>query len=226
MRSLRFVSLLLIAVSALAAGHGRAETVPPSCVHAVVRVPSHGVSATIIKSEKGKSVLLGCAHGFNRNERNPTIRLDVPVPEGTEPRKADIKLLAVDHDIDLSLILLEDGPLPYVAPVAPPGYKPGTNILSVGYDGMEWPAKKLPNTILGTSPNTTFTKERPGHGRSGGALLDADKGYVIGVVQGYEIGGQRRGLYISHAAILRFLKQHLEGAAPVREGLPQDPCLK
>ena len=45
----------------------------------------------------------------------------------------------------------------------------------------------------------------PWHGRSGGALIDRDAGCLIGVVQGYEIGGERRGLYVSHEAILKFL---------------------
>jgi hypothetical protein len=51
-----------------------------------------------------------------------------------------------------------------------------------------------------------FTREKPWHGRSGGALLDADAGYTIGVVQGYEIMAWGRGIYCSHQAILKFLR--------------------
>ncbi len=66
---------------------------------------------------------------------------------------------------------------------------------------------KKPATLLGTQGDTTFTVERPWHGRSGGGLIDVDARRLVGVVQGYEIGGRGRGVYISHAAILRFLEK-------------------
>jgi hypothetical protein len=150
------------------------------------------------------------------------------VVQAGAPRQAAIRLLDVDYQADLSLILLEDGPLTHVAPVAPPGHVPGRNILSIGYDEMRWPATIIPTTILGSSAGTTCTRERPGHGRSGGALLDADAGLLIGVVQGYEVSGGRRGLYVSHAAILRFLQRQRGQPPPpptsrdVKPGRP--PC--
>ncbi|OAI46872.1 hypothetical protein AYO44_10475 [Planctomycetaceae bacterium SCGC AG-212-F19] len=205
---------LLFAALVLAAGHDQARAVPPDAAFAVVRIPSHGASATIIESRQGRTWLLGCAHAFEGPDRQRPIHLDVPSATAGRPRPAVIRLLAVDSQADLSLILLEDGPLPNVAPVAPAGHRPGRAILSVGYDAMQWPAQTAEASILGTGPATTYTRERPGHGRSGGALLDADAGLLVGVVQGYEIGGPRRGMYVSHAAILRFL--HRPTAPPAR----------
>jgi hypothetical protein len=210
---------LLCAALVVAAGHGPARAVPPAAVHAVVRLPSHGASATVIETRAGATWLLGCAHAFEGNDRSRPIRLDVPVPSAGQPKQAAIRLLAVDYRHDLSLILLEDGPLPYVAPVAPAGHVPGAHVLSIGYDEMRWPAQQAPATLLGTAGATTYTRERPVPGRSGGALLDADRGWLIGVVQGYETTGPRRGMYVSHAAVLRFLQG--QRAPPGRELVPR-----
>src|SRR5262249_44563132 len=134
-------------------------------------------------------------------------------------------LLDVDYDTDLSLVLLEDGPLPYVAPVAPAGHRPGAHVLSIGYDEMKWPAQQRATTLIGFTATTTYTREWPGHGRSGGALLDADKGWLIGVVQGYEVTGQRRGMYVSHTSILRFLeRQRTAKALPPLTSPPRSLC--
>jgi hypothetical protein len=112
--------------------------------------------------------------------------------------------LAVDYGLDLSLLELNDGPLDFVCPVAPSGHRP-SRCLSVGYDEMRLPARRASASLLGSDRGITFTREIPWHGRSGGALIDRDAGCLIGVVQGYEIGGERRGLYVSHEAILKFL---------------------
>jgi hypothetical protein len=37
------------------------------------------------------------------------------------------------------------------------------------------------------------------------------------VVQGYEVGGERRGLYVSHEAIVRFLRNCREGPRVERQ---------
>jgi hypothetical protein len=219
MHALR-LSALLLAALVLAAGHGRARAVPPAAC-AVVRIPSHGASATVIETQPGKTLLLGCAHAFQGQDRARPIFLDVPAATPGLARQAVIRLLDVDYEADLSLILLQDGPLPFVAPVAPAGHVPPAGILSVGYDEMRWPAEPRAATILASTRTTTFTRERPGHGRSGGALLDAERGWLIGVVQGYEVGGPRRGLYVSHAAILRFLqRQRPASPTPDRPACP------
>src|SRR5262249_57287659 len=119
-------------------------------------------------------------------------------------RKGRIRLIAVDYTRDLSLLELNDGPLDYVCPVAPAGHRPG-RCLSVGYDEMRLPARRASASLLVSDRSITFTREMPGHGRSGGALIDVDAGCLIGVGQGYEVGGARRGRYVSHAAILDIL---------------------
>ena len=213
MRPMLIVALLIVAA-------GRAHADP---VLAVVRIPSHGASATVIETRPGYSLLLGCAHAFEGADRTRPIHLDVPVAQAGPPRRAAIRLLAVDYRADLSLVVLEDGPLAHVAPVAPAGHAPSRNVLSIGYDEMRWPAQAMPATILGGSGATTLTRERPWQGRSGGALLDAEHGLLIGVVQGYEVGGARRGMYVSHAAVLRFLQRQRTAPSPPRDLRPDCP---
>src|SRR5262245_3310735 len=153
---------------------------------AVVRLPSHGASGTVIYTERGRSLILLCAHAFEGPARTTPIKLDVPCLHPGPPRKARIRLLAIDYRLDLSLLELNDGPLYYVCPVAPAGHRPGC-CLSVGYDEMRLPARQAPATLLGSGRGITFTREIPWHGRSGGALIDHDSGCLIGVVQGYEV---------------------------------------
>lgn len=223
MPSLRpFPSSLLRALAALAFGSFLAvlaelpaQSAPPAvaetraggpgAIFAVVRLPSHGASATVIDTRPGSSLLLGCAHAFQGSSRTKPLTIDLPCSQPGPVRPARIRLLAVDAGLDLSLIALEDGPLPFVCPVAPPGYRPSSAVLSIGYDGMRWPPQQRTATLLGTNGRTTYTRETPWHGRSGGALLDRQSGYLIGVVQGYEVGGQRRGMYVSHQTVLTFL---------------------
>ncbi len=173
---------------------------------AVVRIASHGASGTVIHTEPNRTLILSCAHAFQGKDRQRPIQLDVPHATPGSPKRARIILLAIDYEADLSLIELRDGPLPYSTPVAPAGWEP-RHCLSVGYDEMRLPATQRSATILLTRGGVTFTREQPWHGRSGGALLDPQAGYLIGVVQGYEVGGQGRGLYVSHAAILAFLQR-------------------
>jgi hypothetical protein len=68
-------------------------------------------------------------------------------------------------------------------------------------------------TITGSRPGRpgeVLTREAPWHGRSGGPLIDPDKGYLLGTVIGYEStpAAARReigpGIYTSHSAVLRF----------------------
>jgi hypothetical protein len=80
-------------------------------------------------------------------------------------------------------------------------------LLSVGYDEMRQPATQRPVTILRVDADITWTREPPWHGRSGGALLDLESGQLIGVVSGYVSYPRGPGIYVSHAAIERFLKQ-------------------
>jgi hypothetical protein len=193
----------------------------PLAEYAVLRISSHGCSATVITTAPGRSLLLGCAHAFQGNSRSKPLTLDLPSPRPGPPQRLGVRLIAVDGGLDLSLIELTDGPLPYVAPVAPAGWRPAPECLSVGYDGMKLPPQRRPAHLLGSDGRTTYTRERPWHGRSGGALLDAETGFLIGVVQGYETSGQQRGMYVAHSRILQFLGQ--PGAAPPPGQMPAPP---
>jgi hypothetical protein len=199
----RIFTFLSVAAVFLGLGASQGTAAPPD---AVVRISSHGASATVIHTEKGRSLLLGCAHAYQGKDRTKQMALDIPTPDKpTAPKQNAITLLAVDYELDLSLVELKDGPLPYVCPVAPKNHRPSRNILSVGYDEMKWPSTQKAATILGSTATHTFTRERPWHGRSGGALIDLENSYVIGVVQGYETSGERRGMYVSLEAIHKFL---------------------
>lgn len=186
---------------------------------AVVRLPSHGASATVIQTAPGRSLLLGCAHAYRGADRTRKHVVDVPSPiQGQQQANASARLLAVDHDLDLSLVELPAGPLPHVLPVAPPGHRLSTrSLLSVGYDGMRWPATVADVEYLDSSDSKwTYTRGHPTPGRSGGALIDPNGGrpVLVGVVLAYEVLGfpgtprRGRGIYASHAAILRFLSRH------------------
>ncbi len=210
---LPLTALVLLLATTLFASPGlqQASAAPPSSTrvaHAVVRLPSHGASATIIETAKGRTVLLGCGHAFQGSDRKKPIVVDISTTQAHPPQKVGVRLVAVDYDLDLSLVVLDSGPAEFVVPVAGPGHVAGAHLLSVGYDEMRWPATERSAHVAITTALVTYTWERPWHGRSGGALLDLDNQCLIGVVQGYEVTGQRRGMYVSHAAILRFLARY------------------
>lgn len=220
----RLFAAFACAIAALAAplfAQGQADNIAKQPYQAMVRIHSHGASATVIASKDGKSWLLGCAHMLTDSAGRPdsklierVLRMDGPPQENAKAQgKANARLLAYDEKLDLSLIEIDNGPF-HMIPVAPKGFKPGKNILSLGYDEMKWPVTQKSATLLGSQGNTTYTVEKPWHGRSGGALIDADSMVLIGVVQGYEVYPGNRGLYVSHDAILRFL-------AGVKGGPPQ-----
>jgi hypothetical protein len=178
-----------------------------ACVYAVVRIPSHGGSATVISSEVGKSYLLTCSHCFGGAEAAGPIQLDVPSQKPRGRKQARCRLVDIDYSTDLALLELDDGPVDYVAPVAPADSNPGRELVSVGYDEMQTPATVQRATIVSTGAERTFTREKPWHGRSGGALLDVASGRLIGVVQGYEVRPGGRGIYAGLGAILRFVRR-------------------
>src|SRR5262249_12887434 len=120
---------------------------------------------------------------------------------------------------------LENGPFFYF-PVAPPGHEPGPKLVSLGYDNMAWPVTSKSATLLVTEGNWTFTREKPWHGRSGGALIDVQARVLIGVVHGYEVKANGRGVYISHAGIRAILARQWKAgppAPPPVQPLPQWP---
>ncbi len=195
---------------------------------AVVRLPSHGASATVIQTAPGRTLLLSCGHAFEGPDARKKITVDMPAPTAGAPSAVGVRLLHVDYRLDLSLIEVPAGPVPYVCSVASPGHRP-TRAISAGYDEMRITQDGRPSvvkwaTLLGTTGNVTWTREIPWHGRSGGALIDADTGVLIGVVQGYEEGGNARGMYVSHQAIIQFLTAASRpGPVPVR---PEEPVYR
>jgi hypothetical protein len=206
-----------------------AQTPAAEPAQAAVRIQSHGASAMVIATAPGKSWLLSCGHMFLDEQGRPSPALRAkrlvldgpPQPQARFAGTRPARLLACDHDLDLSLIELDNGPFAYV-PVAPPGHRPGKRLLSIGYDEMRWPVTQKSATFLGTKGNTTYTRERPWHGRSGGGLIDREAHVLVGVVQGYELNGARRGLYVSQEAILSFLAKHMPvtGGLTPRRSLP------
>jgi hypothetical protein len=137
--------------------------------------------------------------------------------------------VAIDHDRDVSLLEMNRGPLPYVCPIAPAGHRPA-RLISAGYDEMHWPATVKAAHSVGGDARHTYTRERPWHGRSGGGLIDAESGYLVGVVSGYtgppahvEVYPGQVGIYVSHESVLAFIgRLPGQGAAPV-PARPQAP---
>ncbi len=214
---LKFKSVILVLLLAMPAAYGLEPTDKPYL--ASVRIKSHGGSGTIIKTSNGRSWILSCAHMFfhqGTNKIDPsllrkTLRIDGYPLRHAIKKCASARVVAYDAQLDLSLIVIENGPLYYI-PVAKRGHRPGKNIWSLGYDNMRWPITKKRADILFSRGDTTYTVQKPWHGRSGGGLIDVDHRVLIGVVQGYEVFPNNRGLYVSHDAIVRFLSRNVNPA--------------
>jgi hypothetical protein len=202
------VRVLLLALVFLTSGFANAADEQ----YAVVRIPSHGASATVIETGQGYTWLLGCGHAYQGSDRVKEMVFDICSRTSAPPSRVGSHLEALDYAADLSLVLLNYGPVDYVAPVAPLRTNPsGHRILSVGFDEMRFPVTQKTATILFDYQGTWFTREKPWHGRSGGALLDMDLGRLIGVVQGYETpyrSPETRGLYIDLITIHHFIDSY------------------
>src|SRR5262249_49877161 len=57
---------------------------------AVVRLPSHGASGTVIHTANGRSLILSCAHAFEGKARMTPVTLDVPCLRPGPPRKGRV----------------------------------------------------------------------------------------------------------------------------------------
>lgn len=194
---------------------------------AVVRIPSHGASATVIYTTSRKTFILGCAHAYTGQNKYKAMVIDVPSPSSGTRGSSNPKLIAVDYNADLSLVSLDVGPLPYVCYVGSDITRLG-RCYSVGYDNMKLPDPGKPPVytanVITTQGQTTYTVEKPWHGRSGGALIDQQTNRLVGVVQGYENGPGGRGMYVSHRAILRFIESNmikLNGSPPSYQSSPR-----
>lgn len=207
---MRKASLILwiILISPLRAQEPLVPT-KPGPEAAVICMPSHGCSATVIYSDKTHTLILGCGHAYlpgshGENMRDKPMRFLITHPSTGPPIKVQIKLLKVDFNRDLSLVEMNTGPLPYVAPVAARGTKYDAELISVGYDNMQFPATIAKAHPLYVNGGLLFTREPPWHGRSGGGLLN-QKGELVGVCSGYIKYPAGPGLYVSLDTIHDFL---------------------
>ena len=205
---MRYIIALLLLTSV-----ARAENEP----FAVVRIPSHGASATVIDTGPGYSYILGCGHAYEGDDLHRPMTFDIRRKEKGSDKQVGSWLVWLDYRADLSLVLLNDGPLDYVAPIAPRGHNPaGHQILACGYDGMRLPMFSGVVSLLGTDGHMWYTKEHPIPGRSGGGLLDMTSHRLIGVCHGYEVINRfpGRGLYVDHNTILAFLDSYRNRTKP------------
>jgi hypothetical protein len=214
MNILRRSILAFLAVASLAL----AEMPPPLPGYwAVACVPSHGGSATFIATfppdadhPQGVSYLLSCAHLLEDGGADKSISITAPATSGRQqPIRCRPRFVASDKQVDLSLICMDYGPVPYVTPVAPRGHRVPNAAVSCGYDHLRWPGRRDCVSIFQITATEIWTHEKPIPGRSGGGLLDPQTGHVIGVcLARIEIRGNPsagRGVFCSLAAIHRFL---------------------
>jgi hypothetical protein len=180
---------------------------------AVVRLKSHGGSGTAIATGEGWTLILSCAHCFEGPDRTRPIVLDMPHNAPGLHKKVGVRVLQVGRTetVDLSLIKLNAGPVPYVTPISPLANHP-RECWSVGYDELKIPAKCRPARIVGQEGSRTLTDARPWHGRSGGPLIDKETGFLVGVCSAYtgpsdgvEYRRGEHGIYVSLPAIHAFL---------------------
>jgi hypothetical protein len=191
-----------------------AEDIVTQKGHATVRIKSHGGSGVFVHTEKGKSLILSCAHLFmnlQTNQIDPKLlakpmKIDCPWPEAGKPAAlVNPKVVGYSTDMDLSLISIDYGPVPYVANVAPPLSPIEEKLRSFGHDEMRENSVNTHVKVLEVRGDFIYTRERPIPGRSGGPLLNS-KGEVVGICHGYEVAFNGRGIYIAHQSIVTFLE--------------------
>lgn len=222
MRHIAAIFLLFLGISLL-----RAD--PPDYRFSSVRITSHGVTGTVIYTEKDHSIVLTAGHGFhdeNGRPINKAIVIDVPELDGRRLPNAvghpRLIRAVLEGFNDFALIDFPCGPLPSV-PLAPSGYRPGRHFLSVGYDTMKWREgpKMEPAHIRGFGFDATYTDETPIPGRSGGALIDLDNGCLMGTVIGFETRPGGPGIYSRTANLQAFVAQYLQSPPSPKASPPQ-----
>jgi len=217
-RALGWLAFWFLVLACLLLAGARLHGGEPLARYGIVRVSSHGGSANVIATGPNYSLVLSAAHMFRASDRGKPVVMETPTPfhgvppvGGTRPRVLD-----VDPEADLALVEIH-AELPYCVPVAPASAQPPQRCLSVGYDELQLPPQMRPVTILERDDGggRTLTRERPWHGRSGGALIDEQNGWLVGVVSGYtgprsrqEVVGGAHGIYASHKAVVAFLRRN------------------
>src|SRR5258707_13311889 len=126
MRTFKLLLAALVLAHLAALGPLQAQDrAATSLTDAVVRISSHGASATEIYTTQGRTLLLGCGHAYQGQDRFKRMTLDIPCRVPGPMLKVGIQLLAVDYEADLSLVQLNAGPVDTYAPEAPAGLVPG-----------------------------------------------------------------------------------------------------
>lgn len=188
-------------------------------------------SGTVIQSGPAHSLVLTCAHLWSDESERPDpyayqrqILLDAPAPSRGPNQKVGVRLLAIDYKTDLALIQV-GAQLPWECKIAPAGTH-ASHCLSAGYDHAQLPGFRVPVTPAGTHDGWTWTRQIPQDGRSGGALIDADTGKLVGVCHGYRFGPgiPTEGMYVPLVHITAFLEKYGGGGSggqPLVEARPR-----
>ena len=165
-------------------------------------------SGTVIRSRRGQSLILTCAHIFRGISKNAVVEVDFF--RGTTVRKQTAKIVAFDLKADVGLISVATRePIP----TAPLGslsqrLKKGDALTSIGCGDGRPPSKQSVrvtgvNVYLG--PGNLECTGMPRQGRSGGGLFDSS-GRLVGVCFAAE-PQNRRGLYASLKPIHSLLRK-------------------
>lgn len=193
---------------------------------AVVEIPSHGLSGTIIHTEgpregwpRGRTLILTAAHA---GDFNKPPRVGMPTVSGAgAPIKCSPRWAAWDTNADLAIAELQYGPVPHVVRIAPNGFTPSGAAWMYGYGAKSdsdrpysatgRPGEKVAAQIAGNEGTRYEVRPAPIPGRSGGGLVDRPSGFLVGVCSTRELDRfQRptgvRGWFVSLAAIHRFME--------------------
>ncbi|MFK7817098.1 MAG: trypsin-like peptidase domain-containing protein [Planctomycetaceae bacterium] len=166
-------------------------------------------SGTIVHSQRGRSIILTCAHIMDQAGPNPKVQVDVFLNGKSKTFHGKV----VGHDInpDVGLITIPTSMKLPIAEVVPPTQKPekGQSVFSIGCNNGKEPTRegaRLSGVDSYDGPNNLETNHAPEHGRSGGALFDS-AGRVIGVCSAADRKGNH-GLYAGNRAIFTMLKKY------------------
>jgi hypothetical protein len=189
---------------------------PPDAVCRLTVIAGKHVSCgsgTVIAVEQGRSSVLTCAHLFGGG--NGRILLDAPMPNAGAPAQVGVRLVQLDHAADLALVEV-GAALPYTCPV---GETTGRRLLSCGYDyARGYPGTRTLATPLGVRGNWLWTRELPVDGRSGGPLIDVERGTLVGVCHGYQCTPYGcSGMYVCLDSIHEFLGSRGGSPPPARQ---------
>lgn len=114
-------------------------------------------------------------------------------------KRVGIRVVRIDRELDLALLY---GPGQLTTHSVQVGRRQGTTLVSMGYDSGRVPVTVDVTGHRGTNGPFLLTVRKPWHGRSGGPLVNASTGKLVGVVVGYTA---REGVAVSLRTVRRFL---------------------